>query len=151
MAAGSNFHEEIINIRVSKALSKKEELFAQEHKKDSDHQLLQYIKQQAGLLGHAPRRQEIVGWSYIESRFNGWNAAIRKSGLEPHYDTDDPSHYALVKEEYALQEKLFRDRKAEKKQRAIQHRIKAEQQRKAEDRWRLEHGKPPRGKKKKKR
>ena len=68
--------------------------------------------------------------------------AIRKSGLKPYPGGEPISQCALIREEIALQEKLYKDHKAEKKKRAAEHRAKAERQKEQSEKWRREHGKP---------
>ena len=142
MSAGNNYHNKIIRIRVNKALEKKEAQFAEEHKNDTDQQLLFYLHQQALLIHHTPRKREITGWRYISERFGGWDRAIIRSGLKPSAAEDPISECYLIKEETALQEKLYKDHKIQKKNRAEVRRIKQAHQKEAEAQWRREHGKP---------
>ena len=114
MSAGNNYHNEIIKIRVNKALEKKEAQFAEEHKNDTDQQLLFYIHQQALLIHHTPRKREITGWRYISERFGGWDRAILKSGLKPSEAVEPISECPMIKEETALQEQLLKDHKTKK-------------------------------------
>jgi len=142
MPAGTNYHDKLIKIRVSKALDKKEADFAEAHSGDSDKELLFYLHQQALLIHHTPRKREIVGWRYISARFGGWDIAIRKSGLKPYVGSEPVSECALIKEETALQEKLYKDHKMAKKRRAAEHRARMERQKEHNEQWRREHGKP---------
>ena len=142
MPAGINFHEKKIKIRVSKALEEKEAAFAAAHSGDTDQQLLFYLNQQALLIHHTPRKREIVGWRYISMRFGDWDTAIRKSGLKPYMGSMPVSECSLIKDEYELQEKLYREHKIAKKQRAAEHKAKMERQKEISEKWRAEHGKP---------
>ena len=142
MSAGNNYHNKIIRIRVNKALEKKEAQFAEEHKNDTDQQLIFYIHQQALRIHHTPRKREIIGWRYISERFGGWDRVIAKSGLKPCAVNEPISECILIKEETSLQEKLYKDHKMQKKQRAEERRIKQAYRKEAEARWRREHGKP---------
>ena len=147
MSAGNNYHDKLIKIRVNKALAKKEAQFAEDHKNDTDQELIFYLHTQALLIHHTPRKREIIGWRYISERFGGWELAISKSGLKPCRDAGPISECALYKEETALQEKLYKEHKIHKKQIAAQRRVKIAQQQEAEAKWRAEHGKPPKKRK----
>lgn len=142
MSAGNNYHNEIIKIRVNKALEKKEAQFAEEHKNDTDQQLLFYLHQQALLIHHTPRKREITGWRYISERFGGWDRAIIKSGLKPSEAVVPISECSMIKEETALQERLLKDHKTKKKLKAEERRVKFARRKAEEAKWRREHGKP---------
>ena len=51
------------------------------HEKDSDEQLLRYVKTLAEELGHSPVAQEVPGAAYIAQRFGSWSVVLTVSGL----------------------------------------------------------------------
>lgn len=53
------------------------------HQRDTDGQLLEYIRQCAADLGETPRERDVAGGLYIRERFGGWQTAVRMSGLPP--------------------------------------------------------------------
>ena len=51
------------------------------HEKDSDEQLLLYVRTLAEELGHSPVAQEVPGAAYIAQRFGSWSVVLTVSGL----------------------------------------------------------------------
>lgn len=52
------------------------------HNKDTDEQILVYLRQCAEDLGHSPVTREVVGGNYISKRFVSWAMALTCAGLE---------------------------------------------------------------------
>ena len=100
----------------TEALNEKEACFAAEHSSDTDAQLVTYLRQCAAGLGYTPHAKEIVGWQYLIERFGTWEQAIRTARLPLPTTPNTPSRFQLVLNEYAHQQTLYRQRKAEKKQ-----------------------------------
>ena len=63
---------------VQQALEEQEEMFREQHKSDTDAQLLQYLRAGALRLHHTPWPGEILGGSFIQERFGSWNRAQRE-------------------------------------------------------------------------
>ena len=116
----NNIYEATIKRIVTKALEKNEQEFLEAHSTDTDEQLLTYLRQSAVQLGHAPWPREIGGGSYIQQRFGTWKNALLRAKLPQPSTPDDLSGFARVHEERVRQEVVYRQKKAEKKQRALQ-------------------------------
>lgn len=63
-------------------LHERETLFARHHAADTDEQLLEYVRGIAQQLGRAPKKAEVVGFSYIKNRFGPWPRMLEKAGLK---------------------------------------------------------------------
>ena len=114
---------------VEEALQEKEACFVSEHASDTDAQLAAYLRECAAGLGHTPHAKEIVGWQYILARFGTWEKALYMARL-PHPSTPKtPSKFQLVLDEYENQQKIYRQKKADKKQKHQQRMQKQAEQR----------------------
>jgi hypothetical protein len=76
----------------NEALLNREAEFARQHKDDSDEALLQYIRDCAEKLGHIPKKHEVIGFTYLKSRFGPWPRVLEKAGLK---ELKKKSAYAL--------------------------------------------------------
>ena len=56
-------------------------LWAVDHEKDTDEQLVDYVCRCASELGHSPLAQEVEGASYIAQRFGSWALALTVADL----------------------------------------------------------------------
>ena len=102
--------------RTKQALEENHRLFAQEHSEDSDDQLLEYVRQCAGQIGHSPCSGEIIGGPYILKRLGlGWGRVLQAANLPP---ADDPplpqKKWQIYKKEYRRQVALHRQQKQSK-------------------------------------
>lgn len=113
-------YQAVIQRMVTESLNQKEEQFAAEHVDDSDAMLLNYLRKCAVDLGHTPHSKEIVGWRYITERFGTWEHALRKARLPWPHTPGTVSKFQLVIDETQFQQKLYRQKKAEKKQKQQQ-------------------------------
>lgn len=136
---------------VEEALSEREKQFATEHAFDTNAQLAAYLQQIALKLGHTPHAKEIVGWQYILERFGTWERAIRAARLPLPTTPNIPSRFQLVLDEYEHQQALYRQKKAEKKQkhqqrmqRQAEHRkqFATEQERQKQNKSNMQKGAP---------
>ena len=109
-------YEATLRRMVTEALNEKEACFAAEHSSDTDAQLIAYLRQCAAGLGYTPHAKVIVGWQYLLERFGTWEQAIRAARLPLPTTPNTPSKFQLVTDEYEHQQMLYRQRKAEKKQ-----------------------------------
>ena len=66
---GDIWLEKQIDQRVRDALHEQELAFAKAHIKDTDAQLLEYVRQWANTYGHTPNRGEIIGGSQREDNY----------------------------------------------------------------------------------
>ena len=77
--------EEGISKELSQELKlflEKEAEFAKLHKKDSDEELLEYLKSCTKKLGRRPNKADVVGYTYIKSRLGPWNRILERAGLK---------------------------------------------------------------------
>jgi hypothetical protein len=56
--------------------------FAREHKRDTDDELIQYIRDTAKKLGHVPSKHEVRGYALIKSRLGPWPRVLEIAGLK---------------------------------------------------------------------
>lgn len=116
----------VIRKMVTKAFEEQECVFEQEHSEDTDQELLQYLRQQAEVLGRSPRYKEIPGWRLYEQRFGSWNGALSFAGLSP-CGKCTLTKLPRYMEEEKRQKELYRQKKAEKKLLSEQRRIQQEE------------------------
>ena len=116
----NNIYEASIKRMVNQALEVQEQAFVQNRGGDSDEQLLAYLWFCAELLGHTPWPREIVGGGLIERRFGSWENALQKAKLPRPSQPDKLTSFARYREEEARQKIVYREKKAEKKERARQ-------------------------------
>ena len=119
----------VIKRMVRESLEQKEEDFAIAHAKDSDAELLTYLRRCAAELRHSPWPGEIIGWKYLTERFGDWGEMLKKARLPMPTTSNKVSSFQLVLEETKYQKQVYRQRKEEKKARAAQRRkLQAEKQ-----------------------
>ena len=124
----NQIYESVINKRTTQSLQKKEHEFVELHKVDSDKQLLEYVLKEALRLGHAPGEKEIVGWTYLISRFGSWDKVLEKASLKKNKSYYSEGANTLRQAEVERQKALYRERKQEKKIKA-QERLKKQKYR----------------------
>ena len=56
-------------------------VWAEEHQKDTDDQLLEYLRQVTAEMDHVPCTREVLGGTYINQRFGGWTMALALADL----------------------------------------------------------------------
>ena len=59
-----------------------ERQFMQAHKHDTDQQLLTYVRNVAAELGHAPKKEETIGYIYLKQRLGSWPQILIRAGLK---------------------------------------------------------------------
>ena len=126
----NNIYEATIKRMVNQALEAQEQEFASSRSSDSDEQLLDYLRFCASVLQHTPWPREIVGGSLIEQRFGTWQNALLKAQLPLPNTPDKLTGFARYQEETQRQKVLYREKKAAKKQKALQ-RLKARKEKQA--------------------
>lgn len=125
-----SWYEKKLDQRVRISLQKKEDRFAQEHKADTDEQLLDYLHRFAKELGHTPNACEIIGGRLIEKRFGDWNRAVLLAGLRWPQSAPPMQARLIYLQERKLQEQMFtRDRAGSKEDREAARRKKSEEDR----------------------
>lgn len=113
---GDIWFEKQVHQRTVKALSENEERFAQEHRDDTDEQLLAYVRETAAAYGYAPHAAEITGGEYIASRFGGWGRVLMAARLRAAGKLPSITKRRNYKEEFARQAKLFKKERQEIKE-----------------------------------
>lgn len=126
----NTIYESVINKRTTQSLQKKEHEFEELHREDSDKALSEYVLKEALRLGHSPREKEIVGWSYLISRFGSWDNVLAKASLKKSREEFSGCVNTLRLEETERQKALYRERKREKKIK-VQERLRQQKEREA--------------------
>ena len=114
----NHIYETAINRMTNEAMEAQEQEFIRNRSKDSDEQLLAYLRFCAQLLGHTPWPREIVGGSLLETRFGSWEAALIRAKLPRTTTPDKCTCFVRYQEETQRQKQLYREKKIAKKQRA---------------------------------
>ena len=122
----NEIYDAVIRKMVLQALEAQEQDFIRDHASDSDEQLISYIKEQTAVLGYTPRYKEIIGWQLMELRFGSWEEALKKANLRI-CSGCAVNKLPRIQQEVERQKVIYRQRKAEKKERSQQRRIQQEQ------------------------
>ena len=73
---GDQWFNKKVEGRTREALAQRNGAFAREHKAGSKEALLDYVRSEAARLWFTPNAVEIIGGTYIASRFGGWYQAV---------------------------------------------------------------------------
>lgn len=131
-APRQDIYNAVIQRMVRESLEAKHDAFAQEHARDTDQQLVAYLRGCAQRLGHTPHQKEIIGWPMITTRFGTWGDALRAAKLQPPRTPNTPSQFAITVDEVEVQKRIYRERKSQKKLQAKQ-RLAEQERRKKEN------------------
>lgn len=63
-------------------LQKQEAEFARLHRNDTEEELLTYLKECAKALGRCPKKNEIVGHTYLKQKLGPWPRILERAGLK---------------------------------------------------------------------
>ena len=110
-----NIYEATIRRMVQEALEQQEQEFREQHKEDTDQELLMYLRACAIRLHHTPWPGEIVGGKLILERIGSWERAVMLAKLPAPRTANQQKNFARVQEETERQKEAYRKRKAEKK------------------------------------
>ena len=110
-----NIYEATIRRMVQEALEQQEQEFREQHKEDTDQELLMYLRVCAIRLHHTPWPGEIVGGKLILERIGSWERAVMLAKLPAPSGQNQQKNFARVQEETERQKEIYRKRKAEKK------------------------------------
>ena len=110
-----NIYEAAIRRMVQQALEAQERSFREQHQKDTDQQLLLYLRESAMKLHHTPWPGEITGGGLIRERFGSWDRAVLLARLAAPRGLNQPKNFLRVQEETERQKEIYRRKKAEKK------------------------------------
>ncbi len=70
--------------------------WGEEHKDDSDAELIVYVKDCAASLGRTPYVKEVLGGEYIRNRFVSWSIVLQEAGLPLPADMKPPTKKMLA-------------------------------------------------------
>ena len=110
-----NIYEATIRRMVQEALEQQEQEFREQHKEDTDQELLMYLRVCAIRLHHTPWPGEIVGGKLILERIGSWERAVMLAKIPAPRTANQQKNFARVQEETERQKEVYRKRKAEKK------------------------------------
>jgi len=119
----NQIYDAVIRRMVSESLMEKEETFSREHEFDPNEKLLSYLRQMAAQLEHTPWPKEIIGWQLITKRFGSWQEAVIQADLPMMNTPNSPTKFLLYRNEVERQKIIYRNNRAEKKQKAMQRRL----------------------------
>ena len=63
-------------------LQKQEAEFARTHKSDTDDELIAYLVKCSKELGRYPKKEDIIGHTYLKQRFGPWPRILERAGLK---------------------------------------------------------------------
>ena len=110
-----NIYEATIRRMVQQVLEDQEQEFREQHEKDTDLELLMYLRSCAMRLHHTPWPGEILGGRLILERMGSWERAVMLAKLPAPRGQNQQKNFARVQEETERQKEIYRKRKAEKK------------------------------------
>ncbi len=114
---GQLWYRKTMDKRTRAVLKEKEEVFREEHKNDSDEELLAVIQKRARELGHSPRAVEVIGAGLICERFGSWATALTSAGLGFPSGATKFRNSRLYQQEYIRQQELYRAERDARKER----------------------------------
>ena len=127
---GDLWFQEQVKSRARAELSRQQESFAEEHKDDTEEQLIAYVRGFANALGRTPNAGEVIGGPYIASRFGSWNRLVSKAGLPRPGMMPQMERRLIYKKEVTRQEILLRRELQSKKELVKSLRAQKQEERK---------------------
>lgn len=97
-----------IALEAQRAREERDKAWGEEHHRDTDEQLSEYLRQCAVELGHSPYMKEVVGGVYIAKRFVCWPLALTIAQLQLPQGMKSPGKKAV--ELYRRQKVEYTDR-----------------------------------------
>lgn len=133
----NRWREQKLKAMVNVAMKEKNAAFVEEHRNDTDEQLLDYLRACARKLGHTPHPGEIYGSYLLTQRFSGWANAVSAAGLTNPVHQLSREQCRIYTDEFRTQERMFKEnREKDKAARKAANQEKAEQARLERDtRW----------------
>lgn len=129
---GDIWFQERVKARVRESLSNQQKNFAEEHKNDTEEQLIDYVREFANELGKTPNAGEIIGGPYIASRFGGWDRLLDRAGLPKPGTMPYAERRLIYKKEVKRQEVLLRQELQNKKELVKVLRVQKQEERQAQ-------------------
>mgnify|MGYP003493680150 FL=1 len=63
-------------------LQRQEAEFARLHKSDTDEELIAYLVKCSKELGRCPKKDEVIGHTYLKARLGPWPRILERAGLK---------------------------------------------------------------------
>lgn len=123
----NRWREQKLKAMVNVAMKEKNAAFLEEHRNDTDEQLLDYLRACARKLGHTPHPGEVYGSCLLIQRFRSWENAVSAAGLTNPVHQLSREQCRIYTDELRIQERMFKENR--EKDRAAR---KAANQKKAE-------------------
>ena len=74
---------EVNNIATDvQTLQRQEAEFARLHKSDTDEELIAYLVKCSKELGRCPKKEDVIGHTYLKQRFGPWPRILERAGLK---------------------------------------------------------------------
>lgn len=123
----NRWREQKLKAMVNVAMKEKNAAFVEEHRNDTDEQLLDYLRACARKLGHTPHPGEIYGSYLLTQRFSGWANAVSAAGLTNPVHQLSREQCRIYTDELRTQERMFKEnREKDKAARKAANQEKAE-------------------------
>lgn len=123
----NRWREQKLKAMVNVAMKEKNAAFLEEHRNDTDEQLLDYLRTCARKLGHTPHPGEIYGSYLLTQRFSGWANAVSAAGLTNPVHQLSREQCRIYTDELRTQERMFKEnREKDKAARKAANQEKAE-------------------------
>lgn len=111
----NRWREQKLKAMVNVAMKEKNAAFVEEHRNDTDEQLLDYLRACARKLGHTPHPGEIYGSYLLTQRFSGWANAVSAAGLTNPVHQLSREQCRIYTDELRTQERMFKENREKDK------------------------------------
>lgn len=105
----NRWREQKLKAMVNAAMKEKNAAFLEEHRNDTDEQLLDYLRACARKLGHTPHPREVYGSYLLTQRFSGWANAVSAAGLTNPLHQISREQCRIYTDELRIQERMFKE------------------------------------------
>ena len=123
----NRWREQKLKAMVNVAMKEKNAAFLEEHRNDTDEQLLDYLRARARKLGHTPHPGEVYGSCLLIQRFRSWENAVSAAGLTNPVHQVSREQCQIYTDEFRTQERMFKEnREKDKAARKAANQEKAE-------------------------
>lgn len=123
----NRWREQKLKAMVNVAMKEKNAAFLEEHRNDTDEQLLNYLRTCARKLGHTPHPGEVYGSCLLIQRFRSWENAVSAAGLTNPVHQVSREQCQIYTDELRTQERMFKEnREKDKAARKAANQEKAE-------------------------
>ena len=123
----NRWREQKLKAMVNVAMKEKNAAFLEEHRNDTDEQLLNYLRTCARKLGHTPHPGGGYGSCLLIQRFRSWENAVSAAGLTNPVHQVSREQCQIYTDELRTQERMFKEnREKDKAARKAANQEKAE-------------------------